>query len=69
MKHSATRDLNVTKEAGKMRQDTRDYETIGVKAIYSNGELVYKDRQNKVETEGRQAQGRDKTNMVNDRRI
>lgn len=52
-----------------MRQDTRDYETIGVKAIYSNGELVYKDRQNKVETEGRQAQGRDKTNMVNDRRI
>lgn len=52
-----------------MRQDTRDYKTIGVKAIYSNGELIYKDRPLKTEAETDQAPGRDKTNMPNNRRI
>ncbi|MBT8489880.1 MAG: hypothetical protein KJN62_02410 [Deltaproteobacteria bacterium] len=52
-----------------MRQDTRDYQTIGVQAIYSNGELVYKNQPLKTETEIHQAPGRDKTNVPNDRRI
>lgn len=59
---------NITKEIGIMRQDTRDYQTIGVQAIYSNGELVYKDQQHKTAAEVNQAQGRDKTNVSNDRR-
>jgi hypothetical protein len=52
-----------------MRQDTRNYQTIGVKAIYSNGELVYKDQPLKTKTETHQALGRDDTNVPNNRRI
>ncbi|MBN2515158.1 MAG: hypothetical protein JXC33_03895 [Deltaproteobacteria bacterium] len=52
-----------------MRQDTRDDQTIGVQAIYSNGKLVYKDQQHKAEAEGHQTLGRDKTNASKDRRI
>lgn len=52
-----------------MRQDTRDYKTIGVKAIYSNGELIYKDQPLKTEAEIDQVPGRDKTNVLNNRRI
>jgi hypothetical protein len=60
---------NITKEIRKMRQDTRDYKTIGVKAIYSNGELIYKDQPLKTEAEIDQALGRDKTNVPKNRRI
>ena len=52
-----------------MKQDTRDYQTIGVQAIYSKGELVYRDQQHKAETAVHQAPGRDTTNVSNDRRI
>jgi len=52
-----------------MRQDTRDYQTVGVQAIYSNGELVYKDQQLKTETEIYQTPERDTTNVPNNSRI
>jgi hypothetical protein len=60
---------NITEEIGKMRQDTRDYQTIGVQAIYSKGELVYRDQQHKAETAVHRAPGKDRTNVPNDRRI
>lgn len=52
-----------------MRHDTRDQQTIGVQAIYSNGKLIYKDQQYEAETEVHPGKERHKTTVSNDRRI